>query len=83
MFHQRKVNDEVYHLHLTYTGNKGFTKDIAFRDYLRSHPTDAQKYAEVKKLASQKANQAKDKKEAKEVYMSIKKDVINEILENI
>ena len=44
LFHQRKIHNKVYHLHLTYKGNESFIKDISFRDYLIKNPSDAKKY---------------------------------------
>ena len=67
-------NEQRYHIHLTNNKNPEFYKDIAFRDYLRSHPEDLKRYAEIKKKAAVEANNDKDK------YMKIKKPVIQEIL---
>lgn len=66
--------EQRYHIHLVSNTNPEFTKDIAFRDYLRSHPEDAQKYAEVKKKAAAEADNDKVK------YMKIKEPMIREIL---
>lgn len=80
LFHERKTAQAIFHLHLTYEKNQDYIKDLAFRDYLRKHPKDAQKYSEVKKLASKKANKAESKEEAKEIYMNTKDDFIQKIL---
>lgn len=80
LFHKHKVDNEVYHLHLTYKGNQNYVKDIAFRDYLIQRPKDAVRYSDIKREASQKANKAKTKEEAKKIYMDTKKDFIQELL---
>jgi GrpB-like predicted nucleotidyltransferase (UPF0157 family) len=67
-------NEQRYHIHLTNDGNPGFIQDISFRDYLRSHPEDLNKYAEIKVKAAAEANNDKD------AYMKIKEPFIQEIL---
>ena len=83
LFHQRKVNNNVYHLHLTYIENKGYIKEISFRDYLRKHPEDARRYESIKKEASNKANKAESKEKAKEIYINTKRVIIQELLSKI
>jgi GrpB-like predicted nucleotidyltransferase (UPF0157 family) len=80
LFHQRKADNNIYHLHLTYIGNEGFVKDISFRDYLRKHPKDTKIYEDIKREASYRANKAKSKEKAKEVYMDTKRNTIQELL---
>ncbi|MDB6081642.1 MAG: hypothetical protein JWO53_914 [Chlamydiia bacterium] len=46
-----------YHIHLTYPENSEWKEFIGFRDYLRSHPSEAARYAEIKKQAVLEANQ--------------------------
>lgn len=67
-------NERRYHIHLTNDGNPEFIQDISFRDYLRSHPDDLKKYAEIKVKAAAEANDDKD------AYMKIKEPFIQEIL---
>ncbi len=45
-----------YHVHLTYPESADWKGLIGFRDYLRSHPDDARRYAEMKKRAVIEAN---------------------------
>lgn len=74
-FHGRKVSDsERYHLHLTYKSSKDWAEMNAFRDYLKTHPEDFEKYAEIKRKAARLSNQ-----DAK-TYMKIKQPIISEII---
>ncbi len=75
----REITDENgqqkrFHMHITDPDNFDFKKDIAFRDYLRTHPEDRDKYAEAKKKAADGANQSKEE------YMRIKEPIISEIV---
>lgn len=45
-----------YHIHLTYPENSEWKEFLGFRDYLRSHPKEAQEYAELKKQAALEAS---------------------------
>ncbi len=45
-----------YHVHLTYPENNEWKEFIGFRDYLRTHPEEAKKYAEIKQKAALEAN---------------------------
>jgi GrpB-like predicted nucleotidyltransferase (UPF0157 family) len=45
-----------YHIHLTYPESEDWKGLIGFRDYLRTHPEEVQKYAEMKRLAALEAN---------------------------
>ncbi|MCL4367101.1 GrpB family protein [Patescibacteria group bacterium] len=79
LFHQQDLPDQQegvrrYHLHVVNKDSLEYKKMIAFRNYLRAHPKDMDKYADIKKEAAKKAN------EDKNVYMSIKQPVIDEIL---
>jgi GrpB-like predicted nucleotidyltransferase (UPF0157 family) len=38
-----------YHVHAFARGSEGAVRHLAFRDYLRSHPTIAQEYSELKR----------------------------------
>lgn len=68
---------ERYHLHVTDTENSQWKTDLAFRDYLRTHPNDLEEYATIKQKAAAEANQSKEE------YMRIKKPVIERILAKI
>ncbi len=46
-----------YHVHLTFPENREWREFIGFRDYLRSHPEEAQEYGEIKKQAAIEANE--------------------------
>lgn len=79
-FHQRDSKDPSgetvrYHLHLTFPENQDWKKAILFRDYLRQHPEEARRYAQIKRKAARESNQTKEE------YMAIKEPVIKEILE--
>ncbi len=39
----------THHLHLVPAGSRRFHDELAFRDYLRSHPRDAREYAALKR----------------------------------
>lgn len=74
-FHGKKVsNTERYHTHLTFKGSKDWMEIISFRNYLKTHPGDFNKYAEIKKQAVKSANQNK------EIYMKNKEPFILEII---
>jgi GrpB-like predicted nucleotidyltransferase (UPF0157 family) len=42
------------HLHSYEKGSHQLNRHLVFRDYLRAHPLEARKYAEVKEIAAQK-----------------------------
>lgn len=63
-----------YHIHISYPEAKDFKQAMAFRDYLRNHPKDVDKYSQAKKEAAENSNQDKDQ------YMAIKTPAIQEIL---
>lgn len=63
-----------YHVHLTHEESQDWKGLIAFRDYLRSHPEDAENYAELKKKA------ATEVKEDGEKYRKLKDPFFKEIL---
>lgn len=75
LFHGRVVSDDRrYHIHLTFKESKDWKDMIDFRDYLRVHPEDLKKYAEIKKCAAEISN------EDREVYMKTKEPAILEII---
>jgi len=66
--------ETTYHLHVANIDSDDWKDTIAFRDYLRAHPEDLEKYAQIKQQAANAAN------EDKETYMRIKESFIQEIL---
>jgi len=65
-----------YNLHINHPNAPDFTQAIKFRDYLRIHPQDLQKYAEIKIKA------AKYSDGSKEDYMVIISPIMEKILKN-
>jgi GrpB-like predicted nucleotidyltransferase (UPF0157 family) len=63
-----------YHIHLTYLTSQEWKDLIFFRDYLRTHPEEAKKYAELKEKA------ANESKEVGEKYRMLKDPMIRKIL---
>lgn len=79
LFHWQDLHDDIehlrrYHVHVTYPDSSDWKNAIAFRDYLRTHPDDLNRYAVMKQKAAEEAN------ENTEMYMKLKSDVIKEIL---
>lgn len=66
-------NENAYHLHITFPESDDWKEAIAFRDYLRTHPEELNRYSEVKQKAASEANEETDK------YKSIKEAVLKEI----
>lgn len=66
-----------YHIHLTDPASKDWKDLIAFRDYLRSHPKEAKKYADLKKKAAIEANEDGAK------YRKLKEPLFKKILAKI
>jgi GrpB-like predicted nucleotidyltransferase (UPF0157 family) len=63
----------THHLHTFEVGSAQVERHLAFRDYLRSHPEDAQRYSDLKqKLAQQYPNEI-------ERYMDGKAEFIQEM----
>lgn len=61
-FFRADLSDEVegtrrYHVHLTVAESDEWKNLLLFRDYLRSHPEDANTYAELKKEAAEQFNE--------------------------
>ena len=46
----------THHIHAFASGDNHVARHLAFRDYLRAHPTVAKEYAEVKQLAAERSN---------------------------
>ena len=78
-----KLDTRLYHIHLSYPESPEYKKEIFFRDYLRTHPKEAEKYARIKKLAAEKAWQFKTKNEMRDTYNQTKQDFIERILNKI
>lgn len=51
------LKEQRYHVHLTHLHSKVWNELIEFRDTLRNDPDVLHEYSELKKIASQKANQ--------------------------
>lgn len=88
LFFKRIVPSEYsketfYHLHLTYLDGKYHIEAISFRNFLIKNPNYLKRYSEIKKIASQKAQKAKDRKEARTIYKKIKNPLIKEMLDKI
>lgn len=79
LFHKISLEDSnkklrTYHVHVTFTESQEWIDVIVFRDYLRAHPAEAAKYAEIKKIAVKRAN------ENREVYMKTRRPLIEEMI---
>lgn len=75
-----KNQKERYHLHIaSEEENEDYKIDLLFRDYLRQHPEDAKRYAEIKKQAAKEAASV-PQDQRKDVYMKVKGKVMEEIL---
>lgn len=66
--------ETAYHLHVANIDSDDWKNTITFRDYLKTHPEDLEKYAQIKKQAANAANEDKD------TYMRLKEGFIKEIL---
>jgi len=64
-----------YHLQLMEPTNPLWSERFLFRDYLRTHPEDAKKYADLKKSL------AEDFRQDREAYTDAKTDFVRSILE--
>lgn len=72
----RKGNPTQYHLSVAYTDRGSFwDRQLAFRDYLRTHADERDRYADLKQ------NLISDDPTGKEGYISGKTDLINEMLD--
>lgn len=79
LFHKSSLKDErgnlrTYHVHVTFKESQEWKNVIIFRNYLKNHPEEVKKYAEIKKIAAKKA------KEDREIYMQTKKPLIDEMV---
>ncbi|MBI5674511.1 MAG: GrpB family protein [Nitrospirae bacterium] len=65
----------TYHIHMAEVGSPLWVKPIMFRDYLRRHPDEAQRYSELKKsLAERWVNDM-------DAYVEGKTDFVEGVLE--
>lgn len=72
----RKGNPTEYHLSIAYVDRGSFWKrQLAFRDYLREHPEERDKYAKLKESLIKEDSTGKDG------YIGGKTDLINEMLD--
>lgn len=72
----RKGNPTEYHLSIAYADRGSFWKrQLAFRDYLREHPEERDRYAELKQ------NLIKEDPTGKNGYIGGKTDLVNEMLD--
>jgi len=78
-----ELGTRLYHIHLSYPESPEFKREIGFRDYLRTHPKEIQKYAEIKKLAAEHAQKFETKDEMRDVYGQTKENFIKEVLQKI
>ena len=79
----RELGTRLYHIHLSYAESPELKKELGFRDYLRTHSADAEKYAEIKKQAVEEARKFTTKNEMRDTYSKVKQDFIEEILKKI
>lgn len=63
-----------YHVHLMPTNSQELKEMLLFRDYLRNHPDEAEKYAALKRNAAAESNQDGPK------YRALKKPLIEGVL---
>jgi GrpB-like predicted nucleotidyltransferase (UPF0157 family) len=63
-----------YHVHLSFFESREWKQLLAFREYLKNHPEDAEKYADLKKKAVEEAN------EDGEEYRRLKGAIFEKIL---
>lgn len=79
----KELGNRIYHIHLSYPESPELKKEIGFRDYLINHPKKAKEYAEIKKIAAEKAHKFTTKDEMRDTYGQIKKDFIEKILKKL
>lgn len=72
----RIVNHQhTHHLHMVEPGSRFFEVQLLFRDYLRTHPADARRYAELKYALAEKF------RNDREAYTDGKTALVEEILQ--
>ncbi len=72
-FFQKGGNNRTHHIHIFQQGDKEIKRHINFRDYIKSHPKEAQKYSQLKEILADKYSQDINK------YNKGKNDFIAEI----
>ena len=75
-----ELGSRIYHVHLTYSESPEVKNNLGFRDYLRSHPEEAEEYSQIKKLASEEAKKFSTKDEMRDTYGKVKEALIQKIL---
>jgi GrpB-like predicted nucleotidyltransferase (UPF0157 family) len=65
----------THHLHLVPTGSARFVDELAFRDYLRSHPDHARRYGHLKR------GLAEGHRRDREAYTEGKTEFVRETLD--
>lgn len=48
-YFEKGGDHRTHHVHFFQIGNQEITRHLAFRDYLRAHPKEAQRYGQLKK----------------------------------
>lgn len=74
---------QLFHLHLTKTGDANMVNCLAFRDFLQTHPNLVQEYSDIKHTAVTEAKKFHKKADKKKAYMDTKKPVIEKILKEM
>jgi GrpB-like predicted nucleotidyltransferase (UPF0157 family) len=72
-------SQQRYHLHITTKEEGDYTNALRFRDYLRNHQEEANRYAESKKQAAEEIKKL-PQGQRKEAYMRIKEKIILDVL---
>lgn len=72
-FFQKGGNNRTHHVHIFQQGNKEIKRHLNFRDYMRAHPKQAQKYSRLKETLANKYSHNISK------YIEGKNDFIAEI----
>ena len=70
-------NDLPHHLYVCPPGSPEYRRHICFRDHLRSHPTDANSYAKLKRELGRKF------RDDREAYTKAKSMFVTEILRRV
>jgi GrpB-like predicted nucleotidyltransferase (UPF0157 family) len=65
----------THHLYVTELGSDFWDRLLLFRDYLRAHPDEAQRYVELKKTLAARSGSDRER------YYSAKKDFVGEIVD--
>ncbi|WML45193.1 GrpB family protein [Neobacillus sp. PS3-40] len=68
-----EIGERLYHLHAFQKGSPEINRHLVFRDYLRMHPKEAQRYAKIKETAAKKFPFDI------EAYMDFKNPIIKEL----